>query len=411
MTPPDEYSAVRSAVQELPDKWRWTELGDLLSGVTLRARDMPEGSDLPVLSLTKDRGLILQSKRFDHRVATEDVTDYKVVKPEWIAYNPMVLWEGAIWANRRDVAGLVSPAYAIWEATGVDWRFVDFLLRSPMVLAEYERLCSGVVKRRRTVSRGQFRSISVPIPPQIEQSNIAKVLDAVRQSLMASVDVAEAARSVKASLLEAFLARDWRVERLGDFVEKPQYGYTASAQDEPVGPRFLRITDIQDGRVRWAGVPYCECSEDERQKFAVSEGDILVARIGATTGKACLVREVPESTVFASYLIRLKCRESLSPLYLDRYMDSRHYWNQINSEKGGRLKAGVNASTLRELSIPVPPLQEQERIAGQLATIEAKIMSEIQTQQALEALFDSLRHALMTGRTSVPGNRTLESPA
>ena len=59
------------------------------------------------------------------------------------------------------------------------------------------------------------------------------------------------------------LPKEWRVVRLGEVVEKPQYGFTAAAQRDPVGPKMLRITDIQDGNVNWNAVPYCECGNDD----------------------------------------------------------------------------------------------------------------------------------------------------
>jgi hypothetical protein len=75
---------------------------------------------------------------------------------------------------------------------------------------------------------------------------------------------------------------------LSEISDSIDYGVTASAKNEPVGPRFLRITDIQNGSVDWAAVPYCE---GDRQKLASSRlraGDIVFARTGATTGKSFL---------------------------------------------------------------------------------------------------------------------------
>ena len=51
------------------------------------------------------------------------------------------------------------------------------------------------------------------------------------------------------------------------------------------GPKFLRITDIQDGVVDWANVPFCKISDTDFERYAVSQNDIMIARTGATTGK------------------------------------------------------------------------------------------------------------------------------
>lgn len=67
--------------------------------------------------------------------------------------------------------------------------------------------------------------------------------------------------SINSEALDAFaLPEGWRIERLGDYCYKPDYGYTESATNEPIGPKFLRITDIQDGGVDWNAVPYCKAT-------------------------------------------------------------------------------------------------------------------------------------------------------
>jgi restriction endonuclease S subunit len=124
----------------------------------------------------------------------------------------------------------------------------------------------------------------------------------------------------------------WSEARVGDFCEMPQYGYTEAATTEPVGPRFLRITDIQNRRVNWANVPYCSCPNP--QQYFLKENDILFARTGATTGKSFLIRDCPEA-VFASYLIRLRVSNTVTPEYLYQYFQSPSYWTQVIEEKKG----------------------------------------------------------------------------
>ena len=192
---------------------------------------------------------------------------------------------------------------------------------------------------------------------------------------------------------EMNLPEHWKAVRLGDYIFKPEYGYTASATHDSIGAKFLRITDIQDDSVNWKDVPYCECDEDTKKKYLLVPGDIVVARIGATTGKAYLVDDCPES-IFASYLIRVKPKSSLFSPFLSAYFRTEDYWRQIRQNKGGRLKGGVNIPILQTLKIPLPSLPEQRAIAHVLQTIqEAK--STRQRELALErerkaALMDHL---------------------
>lgn len=81
------------------------------------------------------------------------------------------------------------------------------------------------------------------------------------------------------------IASDWKVAPLSAICEPPQYGFTASAEEQG-NVRFLRITDITDFGVKWPTVPFCECPTELLNKYRLASGDIVFARIGATTGKS-----------------------------------------------------------------------------------------------------------------------------
>ena len=100
------------------------------------------------------------------------------------------------------------------------------------------------------------------------------------------------------------MKKGWETKKLSA-VSAINYGYTESAASEPIYPRFLRITDIQNDRVDWDSVPYCKIESADLPKYRLASGDIVFARTGVTAGKSFLVDNSPEA-VFASYLIRLR---------------------------------------------------------------------------------------------------------
>lgn len=165
------------------------------------------------------------------------------------------------------------------------------------------------------------------------------------------------------------LPHDWDIRAINSICQKPQYGFTDSATAQRVGPHFLRITDIDEGRVNWSTVPYCKCSEEDFPRYQLQHNDILFARIGATTGKSFLVKHPPES-VFASYLIRLRTNESVSPDFLFYFFNSVFYWSQVNANKFASLKGGINGSILSDLRVIMPSLSEQRTIAAILHKIQ-----------------------------------------
>jgi type I restriction enzyme S subunit len=155
--------------------------------------------------------------------------------------------------------------------------------------------------------------------------------------------------------------RRWSTTRLSEICSII-YGYTDSASNDPIGPHFLRITDIQDDQVEWSTVPYCRIADDKVERYRLETGDIVFSRTGATTGKSYLVSNPPEA-VFASYLIRLRLSEkSVLPEFVNYYFQTSTYWRVIAEGSVGSAQGGFNASKLGNLVIPLPPRNEQERI-------------------------------------------------
>lgn len=181
----------------------------------------------------------------------------------------------------------------------------------------------------------------------------------------------------------------WELTSLRD-VSTISYGYTESASDEPVGPKFLRITDIQDGDVNWDHVPYCRIAADEMPKYRLKTNDIVFARTGATTGKSFLIEEAPEA-VFASYLIRLRLQNGrLLPKFVSFFFQSNTYWKSVREGSTGSAQGGFNATKLGGLTIPIPPIPEQRRIVAVLdkafaaiATAKANTEKNLQNARAL----------------------------
>ena len=149
-----------------------------------------------------------------------------------------------------------------------------------------------------------------------------------------------------------------------------QYGHTASADpSKQDGPRFLRITDIQGGRVQWSAVPGCAASEAETKKYRLNEGDIVFARTGATTGKSYLIENHPEA-IFASYLIRVGLSTLVRSRYVSVFFQSGAYWAQIERGKRGIGQPNVNARVLAHITLPLPPSCEQVAIANRVVSGE-----------------------------------------
>lgn len=200
--------------------------------------------------------------------------------------------------------------------------------------------------------------------------------------------------------MSSSLPEGWIVAKLEDLAEDISYGFTASSTAEALGPRMLRITDIQEGQVTWNKVPYCEIDKGKKKKYLLKEGDLVFARTGATVGKSFLVKgDVPEA-VFASYLIRVRCLQSDTPNFLVHYFQSSGYWNQITEFSAGIGQPNVNGSKLKTLNVPLPPLAEQKRITQKLDELLAQVETLKARIDAMPALLARLRQSTLSAAVS-----------
>jgi len=154
--------------------------------------------------------------------------------------------------------------------------------------------------------------------------------------------------------------KGWEVNLLRDICERVNYGYTASAQEEPVGPKFLRITDIVPYLIDWDSVTYCNIEEKDLPKSELKEADIFVARTGSTTGTAKRLHRRHPQTVFASYLVRLRVSAEYSNYYLSLIIESDVYKRFIKANLGGAAQPQANAQALTSFPMVVPPIDSQK---------------------------------------------------
>lgn len=161
------------------------------------------------------------------------------------------------------------------------------------------------------------------------------------------------------------IPESWSWVRWGNLSNSIQYGYNAPAQTKG-RIRMVRISDIQNNEVNWSSVPFCEISESEIDTYRLNDNDILFARTGGTVGKSYLVTNMTEDAVYAGYLIRSNYNKRLCPQYLKYFMESPLYWLQLQNGTTTMAQPNCNGKTLGKMLIPIPPIEEQQRIVERL---------------------------------------------
>ena len=194
----------------------------------------------------------------------------------------------------------------------------------------------------------------------------------------------------------------WEVKALGELTHKPQYGYTQSANDAPVGPKFLRITDINKKTwIEWESVPYCEISEEDFDKYRLHKNDILIARM-ADPGHGCMIEE-DQHAVFASYLIRFRPLCEHYARFLQYWIRSDSYWDLVRGRGTGTTRVSLNAKVLSGFSLVVPTGPLLDEFGDQISNLRSRVVANANESRALATQRDALLPKLVSGAIPIEG--------
>lgn len=160
------------------------------------------------------------------------------------------------------------------------------------------------------------------------------------------------------------------------------------------GIRVLGIEDVHPNELRSDREKFIpEAKYQELTQYTVSTGDVLVTNMG-TVGRTCSVPPDTETAIISSHLIKVSLAPDLADSnYIARILnDCPLVVAQIKSKCHGAIMAGFNSSLLKSLHIPLPPLEEQKRIAAILDKADG---IRRKRQQALRLTDDFLRSVFL----------------
>ena len=190
----------------------------------------------------------------------------------------------------------------------------------------------------------------------------------------------------------------WESRRLKYLVAEPlKYGANEAAEsDNPDWPRYIRITDVdENGRLR--DETFKSIPEDVARPYLLEDGDLLLARSGATVGKSFYYKQSWGRAAYAGYLIRARFNSAKSiPRFVDYFTNSQQYWQWLNSSFIQATIQNVNAEKYANLIVPVPMTDEQRDIAAFLDHETVRIDALIEKKERQIELLKEKRSALIS---------------
>ena len=198
---------------------------------------------------------------------------------------------------------------------------------------------------------------------------------------------------------------DWEVVKLGECLKTaPKYGINAPAVAlEGNLPVYIRITDISDDGFfmpsEKVGVRHAMA-----ENYLLENGDLLLARTGASVGKSYLYNEKDGKLVFAGFLIKISPdNEKLDSVFLSQYLKTEKYWQWVATISMRSGQPGINATEYAGLQIPLPPFPEQTAIAAVLSDTD-RLLAALRTLIGKKrAVKTAAMQRLLSGRLRLPG--------
>lgn len=347
-------------------------LGDFIRQVDVRNTDRKE-ENLFGVSVQK---MFIPS--IANTVGT-DFTKYKVVKRGQFTYIPDTSRRGdkigiALLTDYDE--GLVSNIYTVFEVKDENELLPEYLMLwfSRPEFDRYARFKShGSV--REIMDWDEMCKVELPVPSIDKQRSIVKAYQTITERIELKRRINDNLAAQMRAYFKEYTANNASITgKLKDY-SVMQYGYTETATTEPVGPKFLRITDIAQNYIDWNGVPYCPISEGNHEKYVLSEGDVVVARTGATVGYAKMVgRNIPDS-VFASFLVRIRPIDDEYRYYFGLAITSSEFLDFVQTNAGGSAQPQANPPLLGEFELSIPNKQSlpefNTKISSFLGVIES----------------------------------------
>ena len=266
----------------------------------------------------------------------------------------------------------------------------------------YYYLCSqkevfinqGQTGTQSNLSKEIVSNIQVPKPSIKEQRRIANSLSSIDANIATVQSLFSKYEAIKKATVNLLLepGAGWQKIKFGDVCSSFEYGVGAPAMSFDGRNKYIRITDIDDNSHEFKPTPLSSPTFFDNN-HVVRDGDILLARTGASVGKSYLYRPIDGKLIFAGFLIRASiCTKIADPqfVFLQTLTSRYRHWVSEESMRSGQ--PGLNINQYKDFELYLPELAEQRKIAAQISAID-NVLKDCRAQLAKA---QSLRQGMMS---------------
>lgn len=262
--------------------------------------------------------------------------------------------------------------------------FLPFFMQSDLFMSRAVEISVGSLSP--TINWKTMALQEFALPSIAEQAELVEVLRAAEAAIEAQTNAAEIGRVTRSALVEDALAANFDPEvakPLGTYLTDLSYGSSSRSSYEEKGYPILRIPNVLRGRVDYSDLQHLELTDTEYERLALRKGDVLLVRTNGNpqyVGRSVVIDHLHEKTVYASYLIRIRCNEStLRPAFLAEFLNAPTTRQRLRGEvKSSAGNYNINIAGIRKQPICAPNVVDQDALLLQLKDLDGAI-------EALEA--------------------------
>lgn len=405
---PEQYHAERiEAIEKIKSNNCIVKLKEVVKSAKTTTTDIKETDVyIGLENITSNTGEYIQTS------SKQSISSANIFKKGQILFPKLRPYLNKVYLAEFD--GICSTEFHVFESEKFNNEFLAIYLRSDLIVNQTKHLMTG-----NTLPRLQTEDISnlpVPVLPSEIQNQIVELYqtaytskqqkEAEAKALLESIDtyllgelginLPEQDNSLEKRIFTSRFSEvgggrvdprnilnfknitsqnfHYPIHPFKDvFIKKPQYGANEEATDgnENADTRYIRITDVDEwGNLRrdtW------KTAKKIDPVYLLNENDILIARTGATVGKAFIYKEDNGKAIFAGYMIRFLLNHELAnPDFVFHYLNSSFYKYWISAIQRPSAQPNINSEEYKSLPMPIPPLEKQTEIANHIQNIRSQ---------------------------------------
>lgn len=349
-------------------------IGDIYS-----ERSQRGASDMELLSVTMNDGVIPRSEIEGKDNSSEDKSNYKIVLKGDMVYNSMRMWQGANGISPCD--GIVSPAYTVlMPKTLINNGYFAALFKSPNLINEFRKNSQGMTSDTWNLKYPQIETIKVCIPSLTEQERIANMLGTLERRITKQALLVDSLKKYKRGVVRSLLSPEhcglkevqWQCDTIGNLGSFIKGAPLSKADISETGTPFILYGELYTTYHEVITSVVRKTEAVVEQVYHSMVGDVLIPTSGETSEEI--------STASCVMLPGVILAGDLN-IFRSTKIDGRimsYILNHIVNKKIARIAQGksvvhVQANEISKIKISYPDPASQSRIIKVLESISNRV--------------------------------------